>query len=157
MANAEKARFVEAYEAGVLLRDIGAMFGFTASWASERARRWHLPPRAPGRRPVMGGPHMMRIMAVTADECDLPFSIMQSHSRMVYYVRARHAAMYVAHVKYGYSYTMIGRVMGKRDHTTILHGVRRVEGEWDYDTEMRALVKRVMERLDGGDTGCKTE
>lgn len=49
--------------------------------------------------------------------------------------RARWAAMYVLRHEKGYSFPEIGRVMN-RDHTTVIHGVRRVEA----DPELLAIA-----------------
>ena len=42
-------------------------------------------------------------------------------------VRARHAAMYLAYRDLGKSTTQIGKAFGNRDHTTVLHAIRKVE------------------------------
>jgi chromosomal replication initiation ATPase DnaA len=41
-------------------------------------------------------------------------------------IEARHA-MHRARLELGMSYKLIGRVLGGRDHTTIMYGVRRYE------------------------------
>jgi chromosomal replication initiator protein len=58
-------------------------------------------------------------------------------------IRARHAAFYLAKVITQRSYPEIGRRMGGRDHTTVLHGVRRVtrliETDAAYANEIETL------------------
>jgi chromosomal replication initiation ATPase DnaA len=49
-----------------------------------------------------------------------------SHRRDTYAVRARHVACYLAKEMTTLSYPVIGRFIGDRDHTTILHAVRRI-------------------------------
>lgn len=60
---------------------------------------------------------------------------MQSARRSLYIVRPRQMAMYIARTITLRSLPDIGRMFGKRDHTTVLHAVRRVQqlvdaGEW---------------------------
>ena len=45
------------------------------------------------------------------------------HGKPTHRVRARQAAMYIAHQE-GHSYAAIGRAM-KRDHATVMHGVKK--------------------------------
>ena len=42
-------------------------------------------------------------------------------------VRARHITMYLLRKELGLSYTEIGNILGGRDHTTIIHGVEKIE------------------------------
>ena len=48
-------------------------------------------------------------------------------SRRAAIVKARHAAMYLAHRQFGKSSTQIGIAFGGRDHTTVIAAVRNVE------------------------------
>ncbi len=43
-------------------------------------------------------------------------------------VRARHACMFVLKKEGGLTYSEIGNILGGRDHTTIMHGVEKIEG-----------------------------
>ncbi len=55
-------------------------------------------------------------------------------------VRPRQIAMYIAKVMTGRSLPEIGRRFGNRDHTTVLHAVRKIE---DMVTKDRALAQEV--------------
>lgn len=46
--------------------------------------------------------------------------------RFRYLAQPRHAAMYVAHKRAGASLNKIGRLVGNRDHTTVMNAVRVV-------------------------------
>jgi hypothetical protein len=61
-------------------------------------------------------------------------------SRKAFYVNIRNAIALVAHEQ-GWSYPAIGRVIGGRHHTTILHGVRRAAAMMKGDREFAELVK----------------
>lgn len=47
--------------------------------------------------------------------------------RDVLIVRARHAAMYLLKTELGLPYVEIGNLLGGRDHTTVMHGVEKIE------------------------------
>jgi len=50
---------------------------------------------------------------------------LRSHQRDRAYAEARMAVWYVAHDHMGYSFVTIAKVY-KRDHTTVMHGVRKM-------------------------------
>ena len=59
----------------------------------------------------------------------------------------RQVAMYVAYELTGHSTTQIGRVLGGRDHSTVLQGIRRVRMEMDNDPAKKNEVARVREAI----------
>ena len=59
----------------------------------------------------------------------------------------RQVAMYIAHQKTGQSTTQIGRVLGGRDHTTVIKGIRRVRTEMERDPERAVEVARVIDAI----------
>ena len=50
---------------------------------------------------------------------------------------ARHLAMYLLRDVAHQSYAQIGRILGGRDHTTVLHGFRRIEELLEHDPDVR--------------------
>jgi hypothetical protein len=52
----------------------------------------------------------------------------------------RHVAMYLAQLLTGHSYPELGRRFGNRDHTTVLHAVRKVAKLRDADEQVRAML-----------------
>lgn len=67
------------------------------------------------------------IVARVAAEAGVSSSAIFSQSRLRAHVRARHAAMYLAYRETGKSLPKIGLAFGNRDHTTVLHAIRKVE------------------------------
>lgn len=59
-------------------------------------------------------------------------------------VKARHMAMYLLRSELGLSFVEIGNLLGGRDHTTIMHGVGKVEGMLD-DKSFSDEVSKLME------------
>ena len=62
--------------------------------------------------------------------------------------RPRQVAMYLARHLTGQSLPAIGRAFGKRDHTTILAGVRRVESLLEADADFYAMVLMLRQELE---------
>ena len=56
------------------------------------------------------------------------------------------------------SYSQIGRRFGPRDHTTIMHGVQKIERMMQSDENLRAEVEglknQIMEKQNGGEQNC---
>ncbi len=60
---------------------------------------------------------------------------------------ARHIAMYLCKQRLRASYPEIGRAFGNRDHTTVMSGVRKVDGMRTTDVELRAHLDLIDRRL----------
>ena len=61
--------------------------------------------------------------------------------------RARHVAMYLLKEETHLGFSAIGRLLGGRDHSTILHGCTRVSGELDSDPGLRRDVMNIRQTL----------
>jgi hypothetical protein len=97
---------------------------------------------------VPGRISVRRVLDVTADYFGTPLRDLTSHSRPQPLIRRRQVAMYVAHKTTGRGTPFIGRRIGNRDHTTILHGVRVIAGLLDAgNAETIAAVDQIIERL----------
>jgi len=88
-------------------------------------------------------PSMGQIIAVTAELMDFrPIEIMrQNRSEGV--VLARHLAMYVAVRSFGYGMSEMGRHL-RRDHTTVMHGVARIEGMIEAGIDPIHMITKVI-------------
>jgi len=60
---------------------------------------------------------------------------------------ARHVAMYLLRAENDLSYPRIGRVLGGRDHSTIRHGVTKMEKDIAEDDALRAEVAKLRDRI----------
>jgi hypothetical protein len=110
-----------------------------------RARlRTLAPPASPGRITVR------RVLEVTAQHFGTTIDALLSERRMQSLSRPRQIAMFVAGKVTGRSLPFIGRYMGHRDHTTILHGRRAVQSLIDSgDAGTIAAIVQIIERLTG--------
>jgi chromosomal replication initiator protein len=62
-------------------------------------------------------------------------------------VLARQVAMYICRTRLTCSLPELGRAFGNRDHTTVLHGVRRVEALRNRDPQVKAHLRAILKRL----------
>lgn len=67
-----------------------------------------------------------KICGPAALEHGVPMHVILSDSRRKHHVRARHAIIVALHLAdHSLSLPMIGRLVGGRDHTTVLHALRK--------------------------------
>jgi len=62
-------------------------------------------------------------------------------------VHPRQISMYLLKREMNYSYPMIGRILGGKDHTTIMHGVEKVEKELVKNAQTQREVSLIKEQL----------
>jgi chromosomal replication initiation ATPase DnaA len=127
-ARAEKAREVQRSNAGWMERQYKIFSNMIdADAAAEKARL------------VMPLP-IEKIQAVVADHYEIPRIEMTSERRQPNIVFPRQVAMYLAKELTGLSYPRMGRRFGGRDHTTVLHAVRKIAARVAADAVFAAEV-----------------
>jgi len=94
-------------------------------------------------------PSMPEIAAATARRFSVTVSDLRSPSRARAVVTARDVAMYVTRQLTGETLQRIGRQFGRRDHTTVLHGCRKVELLMERDPAIRETVKTLLNKWNG--------
>ena len=68
-------------------------------------------------------------------------------SRRKEYVKPRQTAMYIARKELGSSYPSIGEFFGGRDHTTVMHGVEKVEKAVVANDGIKQEVELILEKI----------
>ena len=63
---------------------------------------------------------------------------------------ARHVAMYLLREEANLALTAIGRILGGKDHTTVLHGYHRIASQMDADPHLRQDIINIREALATG-------
>ena len=96
-----------------------------------------------GARPPTGE----EIVAVTAITYGYTLSDLQGSSRRQRLVEARHAAMYLCRDLTDLSLTKVGRLLGGRDHTTVMHGIKKTKQRIRSDPELARLVQKLSKNL----------
>ncbi|MEX2315935.1 MAG: DnaA/Hda family protein [Pirellulales bacterium] len=76
---------------------------------------------------------LREMIAVVARYYDLPQKVLKSGSRKQAAVLARATVVYLARELAGASYEQIGRALGGRDHTTIMHNFRTIQRDRQRD------------------------
>jgi hypothetical protein len=76
-------------------------------------------PAAPAETPAR------KILMEVAEKHKMPLAAFRSKSRTVPFINLRHEACYRLSTELGFSLMQIGRLMGNRDHTTVLNAIRR--------------------------------
>lgn len=92
-------------------------------------------------------PRVSRIIEITGDYFAVPPRDIIANRRHVGTTWARHVAMFVAKRVTHYSLTDIGRFCGKRDHSTVISAVKRMERCYDVDKELRAAVDHIERKV----------
>lgn len=93
-----------------------------------------------------------RIVESVAADSGLPTEVILSPLRTREAVAARQKGLYLAYVMSGKSLPEIGRRFGGRDHTTVLHAVRKIGALRDSDPSLRAELSRMARAVDPGGT-----
>lgn len=85
--------------------------------------------------------------AVLQEFPDLTMADMKSVRRTAAIVNARQIAMYLAREITSRSLPEIGRRFGGRDHTTVLHAVRKIEARIKSSAELASQIQRIKENI----------
>lgn len=87
------------------------------------------------------------ILEKTADFYDVGLEEIMGPKRDKEIVLPRQIAMYLMREELHLSYPKIAQEIGKKDHTTIMHGVEKVEREIDANEQLRQEINMIRERL----------
>ena len=88
-----------------------------------------------------------QVMETTARFYNLALEDLTGRRRTKEIALARHVAMYLVRELTEASLSQIGEAFGQRDHTTVLHGCKRIAENLDRDEELRYDLLRLKERL----------
>lgn len=88
-----------------------------------------------------------RIQKVVSDFFKLKASDLQSKSHSREITLPRHIAMYLCKQMTGCSLPKIGSEFGGKDHTTVLHAVKKIAEQKDRDTDLRSTINRLINLL----------
>ena len=94
-------------------------------------------------RPIM----LSDVIRAVAHRAGLRSSDLRSERRTAEVSQARQRAMWLAKRMTLRSLPAIGRAFGDRDHTTIMHGIRKVEARLENDPELRAELASIEAEL----------
>ena len=90
------------------------------------------------------------VQRAVADAFNIELADILSGSRRKDLVLARHVAMYLCREHTNYSLPAIGRAFGGKDHSTILHGCKRVQALIESDPSVKEIVDTLSSDLKAG-------
>jgi chromosomal replication initiator protein len=88
-----------------------------------------------------------QIVERTAKHFQLPLEEILGPKRDKDIVVPRQIAMYMLRNELHLSFPKIARELGRKDHTTAIHSVEKIEKEASLDTDIRAAIAEIKERL----------
>lgn len=88
-----------------------------------------------------------KIIEKTADFFDVDYDEITGNKRDKEIVVPRQVAMYLIREELHLSYPKIAREIGRKDHTTIMHGVEKIEKEIDSNERLRQEINLIRERF----------
>lgn len=91
-------------------------------------------------------PAFAELLEDIASQLGLTCEEILGHGRKASVARARQLAMYVCRLRLGLSYPELGRLFGGRDHTTVLHAVKKIEKMIRTNKDMNNLVTKLSMR-----------
>ena len=88
-----------------------------------------------------------QIIERTAKHFQIPLEDMIGPKRDKDIVVPRQVAMYILHEELRLSYPKIAHELGRKDHTTAMHSVRKISQESQIDAGLRAAITEIKEQL----------
>lgn len=90
---------------------------------------------------------LRRIASAVAKHFEISLSLLKGDCRQRNLVLARGVAVHLARQLTSASFATIGDLLGKRDHTTILHSARKIAEQIDQDAQLRQHVEELRREL----------
>lgn len=87
------------------------------------------------------------IVEVVADHFGLTIDQMISKSRSQEYVKARHITMYLCREMTGIPYDSIGKLLGGKDHATIMHGIKTIQSSLETDETTLKTIETIKKKI----------
>jgi chromosomal replication initiator protein len=90
-----------------------------------------------------------RIIETVAGEYDIPADSLKAKTRISRVVLARQISMFLCREMTDLSLVMVGRHFGGRDHSTVLHSVRKVSSLLENDPVLAGRIDDIRKRISG--------
>jgi len=87
------------------------------------------------------------IIKLIAEFYNLEEETLYEKTRRKEVVRSRQIAMYILREDFNISYPLIGRKMGGKDHTTVMHSCLKIKGELKNDPEINNEIEKIRSLL----------
>ena len=87
------------------------------------------------------------IISVVAEHFGVKPEDIVSKKRNSEFVQPRQVVMYLCRELTSVSQVNIGKILGKKDHTTVIHGVKKIETEMETNEELRIKIDTIKKKL----------
>lgn len=87
------------------------------------------------------------IISVVAEHFGVKSEDIVSKKRNSEFVQPRQVVMYLCRELTTVSQVNIGKILGKKDHTTVIHGVKKIEAEMETNEELRSKIEIIKKKL----------
>ena len=98
-------------------------------------------------------PSIAAVQEIVARHFNVRVTDLRSARRDRISVHARHAAMYLCREHTLFSLPVIGRHFGRRDYTTVMYAIRRVEMRRSHDPEVAEALSQLSEEIAAANAG----
>jgi chromosomal replication initiator protein len=98
-------------------------------------------------RPKPKAPEVDQIQRAVADHFEVPIEKVLAPTRVASVVRARQLAMYLTRELTDLSLPAIAAAFNRRDHTTVIHAIRKIETQTLHDPNVSRTVERLSSDL----------
>ncbi len=88
-----------------------------------------------------------KIQKIVAEHFQLKISDLKSSKRLKNLVFPRQLAMYICRKMTDLSYPEIGSKFGGKDHSTIIHAIKKIDKKINEDLHTQTLVEKLMEKI----------
>ena len=88
-----------------------------------------------------------QVLSATAKTCDMTVAEMCSKSRVAHIKTARQIAMYLLSEELDMSTPKIAMEVGVKDHTTVMHGIKKIRNDLKLDFKLREKIEEIREKL----------
>lgn len=102
-----------------------------------------IPARGDGKKNISG----KSILKIVADFFDIDQNEILGQKRTKNLVYPRQLSMYLMRHEINYSFPNIGKELGGKDHSTVMHGCKKIEKESSRNSEIQEHLARIKERL----------
>ena len=87
------------------------------------------------------------IIEVVTEHFNISMDQMISKNRSSEIAKPRQIAMFLCKTMTDTSLDVIGSFLGGRDHSTVIHGIRKVTDEYQHNTTIRALIDTIKKKI----------
>ena len=88
-----------------------------------------------------------KILKLTCQTFKVSPAALSGKGRTHHLALARQVAMYLLRVEAGLRYTEIGKILGNKDHSTVIHAIKKIEDLLKKDSEIKQSVNEIKKKF----------